>query len=150
MSEQRKAVVIGGSLGGLFAANLLLRAGWEVHVYERVAEELEGRGAGIVTHPELMDALRALDVPTDEANVGVAVEERVTLSQDGSVLARRPLPQVLTAWGRLYSVLKAAFPAERYHNGYTLERFDQSDDAVELVFSNGHQETAQLVVAADG
>lgn len=51
MKAARKAVVVGGSLGGLFAANLLLlRAGWDVPVYERVAEELQGRGARIVTN----------------------------------------------------------------------------------------------------
>lgn len=48
-----KAIVAGGSLGGLFAANLLTRSGWDVDVFERVPEELAGRGAGIVTHPEL-------------------------------------------------------------------------------------------------
>ena len=53
----RKAVIVGGSLGGLFAGHLLLRAGWDVQVYERAAEELQARGAGIVTHPELMAAL---------------------------------------------------------------------------------------------
>ena len=29
----KRASVIGGSLGGLFAANLLHRAGWDVHVF---------------------------------------------------------------------------------------------------------------------
>ena len=52
MNPSKKAIVIGGSIGGLFAANLLLRAGWDVHIYEQVAAELESRGAGIVTHPE--------------------------------------------------------------------------------------------------
>ena len=28
----RRAIVIGGSVGGLFAANLLLRRGWDVRV----------------------------------------------------------------------------------------------------------------------
>ncbi|GAA0533712.1 monooxygenase [Pigmentiphaga sp. NML030171] len=149
MSESRKAVVVGGSLGGLFAANLLLRAGWDVNVYERVAEELEGRGAGIVTHPELMEALVAVGIPPDEA-IGVAVEERVTLAQDGSVLARRPMPQVLTAWGSLYGILKKALPKERYHNGYALESITQDDNEVQLAFSNGHRDQAELVVAADG
>jgi 2-polyprenyl-6-methoxyphenol hydroxylase-like FAD-dependent oxidoreductase len=50
-SSRLKAIVVGGSLGGLFAANLLSRNGWEVDVFERVPEELAGRGAGIVTHP---------------------------------------------------------------------------------------------------
>ncbi len=42
-------------MGGLFAANLLARAGWDVEIFERVGEELAGRGAGIVTHDELFD-----------------------------------------------------------------------------------------------
>ena len=43
----RRALVIGGSLGGLFAANLLARAGWRVDVYEKSGETLAGRGAGL-------------------------------------------------------------------------------------------------------
>ena len=43
----RRALVIGGSLGGLLAANLLRHAGWHVTVFERNAEDLTGRGAGI-------------------------------------------------------------------------------------------------------
>ncbi|MFP3607397.1 NAD(P)-binding protein, partial [Paraburkholderia sp. SIMBA_053] len=61
-STKRKAAIIGGSLGGLFAANLLLRNGWDVDVFERVPDELSGRGAGIVTHAELFDVMQAADV----------------------------------------------------------------------------------------
>lgn len=149
MSEPRKAIVIGGSLGGLFAANLLLRAGWDVHVYEKVAEELEGRGAGIVTHPELMDVLAAIGVPPSE-DIGVFVQERITLAQDGAVLGRRSLPQVLTAWGHFYHILKTRLPGDRYHNGHTLTSVEQNDDAVQLTFADGLQLSAGLVVAADG
>jgi 2-polyprenyl-6-methoxyphenol hydroxylase-like FAD-dependent oxidoreductase len=148
-TESRRAIVVGGSLGGLFAANLLLLAGWDVHVHERVADELEGRGAGIVTHPELMEALAAMGLPTDDA-IGVSVQERITLAQDGSVLGRRAMPQVLTAWGRLYSILKSAFPADRYHNGRELAAIEQRDGAVHLVFRDGYRDQADLVVAADG
>lgn len=149
MGKQRKALVIGGSLGGLFAANLLHRAGWDVEVYERVAEELEGRGAGIVTHQELMDALAVAGVAVDD-RIGVAVQERVTLARDGSVAGRRAMPQVLTAWSRLYHVLKVAFPRERYHNGFQLESLAQDDDGVTACFKDGRRVRADLLVAADG
>jgi 2-polyprenyl-6-methoxyphenol hydroxylase-like FAD-dependent oxidoreductase len=43
LSARPKAIVVGGSLGGLFAANLLNRSGWQVDVFERVPEELAGR-----------------------------------------------------------------------------------------------------------
>jgi NADPH-dependent 2,4-dienoyl-CoA reductase/sulfur reductase-like enzyme len=46
-----RAVVIGGSLGGLTAALVLRDQGWEVDVLERSPNPLEGRGTGIVVHP---------------------------------------------------------------------------------------------------
>ena len=49
--------MIGGSVGGLFAAHWLRRIGWEVTVFERVEEELSSRGAGIGTGDELAEAL---------------------------------------------------------------------------------------------
>src|SRR6185436_4980479 len=49
-----RAVIIGGSLGGLFAGNLLVDLGWEVDIYERVPDDLASRGAGIGTHQELL------------------------------------------------------------------------------------------------
>ena len=57
-SHRRYAVVVGGSIGGLFAAALLRRKGWDVDVYERSDVELNGRGAGIVSHPELLRILQ--------------------------------------------------------------------------------------------
>lgn len=145
----RKAIVIGGSLGGLIAANLLHRHGWNVQIYERVAEELEGRGAGIVTHPELMEILEAAGVTIDD-DIGVSVRERVTLAQDGSVLGRTWQPQVLTAWSKLYHVLKEAFPATCYHNGMQLTSLRTDDAGVTAIFANGDRFSADLMVAADG
>lgn len=145
----RKALVIGGSLGGLFAANLLLRAGWDVHVHERVADELESRGAGVVTHPELMEVLTAAGVDVSDG-IGVEVRERITLARDGQVEGPRPLPQLLTAWGRLYQVLRRAFPSERYHNGRQLVSFEQDAAGVRATFADGDVVAADLLVAADG
>ena len=48
-----RAIIIGGSMAGLFSALLLQKAGWCADVYERVGAELASRGAGIVTHPDL-------------------------------------------------------------------------------------------------
>jgi 2-polyprenyl-6-methoxyphenol hydroxylase-like FAD-dependent oxidoreductase len=43
----RRAIVIGGSIAGLFAAAFLRRAGRQVDIYERSSVELIGRGVGI-------------------------------------------------------------------------------------------------------
>jgi 2-polyprenyl-6-methoxyphenol hydroxylase-like FAD-dependent oxidoreductase len=144
-----KAIVVGGSLGGLFAANILHRAGWDVQVFERTGAELSGRGAGIVTHAELNAALVRAGCRVDET-LGVPVPGRVTLARDGSVEAERPLPQVLTAWARLYHLLKEAFPAERYHFGRTLERVEQDAGSASAIFTDGTRASGDLLVATDG
>lgn len=145
----RKAIIVGGSMGGLFAANFLMRAGWDVNVYERVGDELEGRGAGIVTHPTLLDALELAGVKVDDS-IGVAVKERVTLAKDGSVSGRRALPQILTAWARIYHALKTAFPKERYHTGYQVSAVEHDESSVTAVFCNGEHISADMLIGADG
>jgi 2-polyprenyl-6-methoxyphenol hydroxylase-like FAD-dependent oxidoreductase len=52
-----RAIIIGASLAGLFAATLLRKVGWRTEVFERSDVELVGRGAGITTHPELLQSL---------------------------------------------------------------------------------------------
>lgn len=149
LGHGRRALVIGGSLGGLFVGNLLQRAGWDVQIYERVAEELEARGAGIVTHPELMAALEEAGVPADES-LGVRVDDRVTLDRQGDRQASLTLPQTFAAWSRLYRVLRAAFPDERYHNGRQFASFNQDVDGVTVTMADGEEVRCDLLVAADG
>ena len=51
----RHAIVIGGSIAGLFATAFLRRIGWQVDIYERSSIELIGRGVGIfASHLELL------------------------------------------------------------------------------------------------
>src|SRR5271156_6689228 len=73
--EMPRAIVVGGSLGGLFAGNMLLRAGCDVTIIERAIGELEGRGAGLGVHPSMLEGLLAGGARVDAA-VGVAVAGR--------------------------------------------------------------------------
>jgi 2-polyprenyl-6-methoxyphenol hydroxylase-like FAD-dependent oxidoreductase len=118
-----RAIIVGGSLAGLSAAALLSRRGFDADVFERAASPLEGRGAGIVTHPDLLDGLEACGVTLD-ATLGVYVPERIVLACDGSVIGTRQAGQVLTSWERLYSLLRQAVPAARYHFGKRLVAID--------------------------
>ena len=144
-----KAIIVGGSLGGLFAANLLVRSGWAVDVFERVPDELAGRGAGIVTHPELFEALAAAGVEIDDT-IGVKVQSRVTLNQHGGVLSERALPQTLTAWGKMYHVLRSALPDSHYHAGGSVASVEDGPDQAMVTLCDGTVHRADIVIAADG
>lgn len=146
---ERRAIVVGGSLGGLFAANLLLQAGWDVHVFEHSRDDLVGRGAGIITHPQLFECLARIGISLDES-FGVDIPERVAFDRTGRVLGTLPFPQCLTTWGRLYELLKAHFPAERYHFGHSVTRVDQDAARVRARFGNGASAEGELLIAADG
>ncbi len=144
-----RVLVIGGSLGGLFAANILHRIGCEVRVCERVPGTLAGRGAGLATHPEMFEALRRSGV-TSELDVGVRTPGRVTVGRDGSIVGRHDLPQVLTSWGRLQNLLTAALPVGCYRGGKELRTIEQDGDAVHAGFADGTRLSAELLVGADG
>lgn len=145
---RRKAIVIGGSVGGLFAANLLSRSGWDVEIFERTPEALTGRGAGIVTHPELFEALMAAGVEVDDS-IGVSVNTRITLARDGSALSEREMPQTLTGWGKMYEVLGNAFSGT-YRTGAHVTAVASHADHAEVTLADGSAHRADMVIAADG
>ena len=126
MTRQRRALVIGGSMSGLLAAIMLQRRGWTVDVFERVESELSGRGAGIVAQAELIARLDALGL--DTRDLGVLARTRKLLDVDGRTVLTIECPQVLTAWERVYRVLRDAFPAGHYHRGRGLKGFEQTGD----------------------
>jgi 2-polyprenyl-6-methoxyphenol hydroxylase-like FAD-dependent oxidoreductase len=146
-----RALVVGGSLGGLMAALLLTRDGHEVTILEKASGRMEGRGAGIVTHRALEEGLRRCGMPPD-FTLGIAVPGRVTLDSGGGVLGTLDMPQVLTSWGRLYQLLHGLlpqWPAVRYHQGVSGQSVEQGEAGVRLHTNAGAFE-ADLLLAADG
>ena len=144
-----RLLVAGGSLGGLFAANILLQQGHDVLVLEKAAGTLDGRGAGIVTHAPLLDGLRRAGIAIDDT-LGVQVQSRVALDAAGAVVASSELPQLLTSWGRLYHLLRAALPSGHYRHGVTVQSVVQNDDGVEVRCADGSVFSADMLVASDG
>jgi 2-polyprenyl-6-methoxyphenol hydroxylase-like FAD-dependent oxidoreductase len=137
-------------MAGLFAALLLRREGWNVDVYERIGAELAGRGAGIVTHRELFDVLGRAGIDAAAAAVGVVVPGRRVLDRGGRIAGELGLHQVLTSWGRLYGLLRAALPAEHYHHGKNLVQVTELGDRVVARFSDGSEASGDLLIGADG
>jgi 2-polyprenyl-6-methoxyphenol hydroxylase-like FAD-dependent oxidoreductase len=148
-AHERRAIVVGGSIGGLFVGAFLRRIGWRVDIYERSSIELIGRGVGIfATHLELLEALDKCGAGT--VDIGVIVYKRITFDRKGKVIAEKPQLQIVTSWDRLRQVLLKAIDRQRYHFGHMFDRAEQDGSGVQVYFANGRSERADLLVGCDG
>ncbi|MBD2435098.1 hypothetical protein CEN44_21850 [Fischerella muscicola CCMEE 5323] len=148
-STGNHAIVIGGSLGGLFTGIMLRSIGWEVDIYERSAHTLDSRGGGIVLQPDVIEAFGRAGV-TYEAPLGVVAQERYYLNPDGSIAQRMPMRQTLTSWNLLYSSMRRHFPAEHYHQGKLLTNIQHNGEQVMAIFADGTRQIGDLLIGADG
>ena len=158
MAESRSDVaVVGGGIGGLFAANALIAQGLRVSVFEQ-APALGEVGAGVFLTP---NSVRQLE----RVGLGQAVEKRGArvgsgsryFRQDGTVIA---LVQVTDSSGwnatfgmhraDLIEILASALPADVVHAGHRCIAFEQNAETARLSFENGAVVETGLVVAADG
>src|SRR5436190_3632519 len=111
-----KAIIVGGSVGGLMAALLLRKIGWEVMVYERAVGDLAGRGAGLGVSSELLDVMARAGAPF-ERSAGIAQAAHVWMEKDGSIGYEQRRNLMASAWARVYQPLRAAVPTSSYRQG---------------------------------
>ncbi len=101
-----KVIIIGGSIAGLMAGNVLHRMGWDGQIFERVADDPEGRGAGITILPGLIEGFPAAGVEATEQSLGIELPARIALDKVGNIIAERAFSLVMTSW-------RWAFPRAR-------------------------------------
>ncbi len=148
-TETGHAIIIGGSMAGLFAAIGLRSHGWKVDVYERSAGDLINRGAGIATHHELYDALRKAGVALRD-EMGVHSKGRIMFDVSGEVIGRLDMPQLMSSWGLIYRFLRQQLPDTDYHDGCSLKAIESGSDSVSAIFENGERATGDWLIAGDG
>ncbi len=145
----KKALIIGGSLGGLFNAIMLRTIGWDVEVFERTAHTLDSRGGGIVLQPDVERALQ-LSGLYEGLTLGVTAKERLYLDKDGNVEHRIGMRQVLTSWPMLYNTMRKSIPEDQYHIDAKLIAIEEAGDRVTAVFADGSRHEGDLLIGADG
>ena len=156
----KSIAVIGGGIGGVSAALNLLRAGFDVQVYEQARAKREV-GAGIQISPNASRIVQHLGLGEELVKFGVrplAFHQRRW--EDGRTLLKSPLgdaaleafgfPYYQVHRGDLLTMLTAALPAERLHLGHKLASFDERGDRVHMQFDNGARAEADLMIGADG
>src|ERR1700728_986872 len=143
MSKPSVAIV-GGGIGGLFAANALIANGFQVSVYEQ-APALGEIGAGVFITPNSARQLQRVGLgPSVEkwgARVGPGSQY---FRQDGSPIA--PVQVTDSAGGNatfgmhradLVDMLAGALPPQVIHTGHRCTGFQQDGAAARLSFANG-------------
>ena len=147
--QPRRAVVIGGSVSGLFVALYLRQRGWDVEVHERSPVPLTGRGAGIMTHPQLRDALTELGLDATR-EFGVPIGGRLMLDAAGRVIGRHACPQIATSWNRLFEMLGGALGGAAYMLGVDFVGATQDEAGVTAQFADGTSRRGDVLIGADG
>ncbi len=158
MKQARPHVaIVGGGIGGLFAANALIAHGFTVSVYEQ-APALGEIGAGVFLTPNSVRQLERVGLgPAVEkwgARVGPASHY---FRHDGAPIAPVQVTDS-SGWNATFGMhradlvdfLAAALPSGVIHTGHRCIGFDQDDRKARARFANGNVAEADLVVAADG
>ncbi|RZJ76044.1 MAG: monooxygenase [Flavobacterium sp.] len=144
-----KIAIIGGSIGGLVTGISLRKLGYEVDIFERSPTEMQGRGAGLVIQPGLMDFVIENGI-SSSALFGVPAQERQILDATGRIVSRYGNDTSFTSWNYLWNQLKAYFPAEHYHYNSRLIAVEQGAGHVFADFDYKPTLKVDLLIGADG
>jgi len=158
MVQSRPCVVIvGGGIGGLFAANALTAQGLEVSVYEQ-APAIGEIGAGVFLTPNSVRHLQriGLEPAVEKWGARVGPNSRY-FRHDGAPIAPVQVTDS-SGWNAtfgmhradLVDMLAAALPAGLVHTGHRCTGFEQDGDIARVSFANGASAEADVVIAADG
>ena len=152
-----KITIIGGGIGGLFAANALIAKGLEVSVYEQ-APELGEIGAGFFLTPNSVRQLQRVGLGSEVEKFGALVGQGSQyLRHDGTPIAPVQTEDA-NGWNATYGMHRAdmiellagGLPDGVVHCGYFGTDFEQDDDKARVTFSSGEQVESDVVIAADG
>ncbi len=150
-------VVVGGGIGGLFAANALLAHGLKVSLYEQ-APALGEVGAGVYITPNAVRQMQRVGLGPAVERWGARVgPESQYFRHDGSPIAPVQVTDA-SGWSAnfgmhradLVDFLAAALPAGVVRCSHRAVGFEQEGHVARVRFANGTTAEGDVVVAADG
>jgi len=150
-------VIVGGGIGGLFAANALIAHGLRVSVYEQ-APALGEIGAGVFLTPNSVRQLQrvGLGPAIERWGARVGAESRY-FRHDGAPIAPVQVTDS-SGWNAtfgmhradLIEILAAGLPKETVCTGHRCVAWEQDGETAQVTFSNGALVKGDVIIAADG
>ena len=160
---ERKCLVAGAGLGGLTVAGCLLKAGFDVEVYEQ-APVLGEIGAGIQVSANAMHVMNHLGIGEQVTSLSVRpagyvfrlhdtgeIIDSFSLAAEHERLHKAPYNQIHRA--DLHELLAGVVLSQKpdaVHLNRQATGFDEDDSGVTLRFSDGSSTRGDLLIGADG
>src|ERR1700733_8637272 len=157
VQSRLNVAIVGGGIGGLFAANALKAQGVQVAVYEQ-APAIGEIGAGVFLTPNSVRHLQRIGLGPEVEKWGARVgKESRYFRHDGAPIAPVQVTDS-SGWNAtfgmhradLVAMLAAALPAGTVHTGRRCIGFEQAGGAARVSFATGASIEADIVIAADG
>ncbi len=157
-SVNRRAIVIGGGIGGVTAALALQQAGLDVTVFEQ-AEELGEVGSGLPLWTNALRALARLGLTDVLETIGASVNAGSITTWQGDVLADLRTEELLKQLGtintvvhraELLAMLLKALGEDKVQLGARCVGFSQDAARVCVRFADGREAQGDLLIGADG
>lgn len=158
VNTRKRALVVGGGIGGLSAALALRQAGMDVQVFE-AAREMRALGAGITLWSNAVSALEQLGLADALQAIGMPATYRMVSTWRGEVLSKIPVDQLAHGRGaamlichrpELQSALLHAVGEEHVTLNARCVRYVQNEKEVCAQLEDGREIEGDLLVAADG
>src|SRR3954470_16715770 len=146
--------IVGGGIGGLFAANGLCAKGVQVALYEQ-APAIGEIGAGVFLTPNSVRHLQRIGLEPMVEKWGARVgRESRYFRHDGLPIAPVQVTDS-SGWNAtfgmhradLVDMLAAALPKGTVHAGHRCDGFEQDGDRARISFANGAVAEADIVIA---
>ena len=159
----KKILIAGAGIGGLTAASCLMKAGFDVEIYEQ-APELSEIGAGIQLSANAMHVLNHLGLGDAIAKLSVRPGSYVfRLHDTGEIIGQFPLadeherlhgaPYNQLHRADLHEVLAARardFDKHVVRLNHRVVGFQENATGIELHFADGSKVKGELLIGADG
>ncbi|MDB5637393.1 MAG: 2-polyprenyl-6-methoxyphenol hydroxylase [Bradyrhizobium sp.] len=157
VQSRPRVAIVGGGIGGLFAANALAAQAIPVSVYEQ-APAIGEIGAGVFLTPNSVRHLQRIGLEPAVEKWGARVgHESCYFRHDGVPIAPVQVTDS-SGWNATFGMHRAdlvnmlanALPAGTVHTGHRCTGFEQDDKTARVSFANGASVEADIVIAADG
>jgi salicylate hydroxylase len=157
MIPRPHVVIVGGGIGGLFAANALIAQGLRIAVYEQ-APAIGEIGAGVFLTPNSVRHLQRIGLEPAVEQWGARVGRYSHyFRHDGAPIAPVQVTDS-SGWNATFGMHRAdlvamladALPPGTVHTGHRCTGFEQDGSMARVSFANGAAIEADAVIAADG